>query len=160
MKHLLVIAIMIFLVCLAVGCTHLGIADRQAMMNKWRGQDVDIELLADINAYGNWYSQGEKQYPVICADEETIKNFVPKNDKCVDQATAKESILKELGISYKIGHCTITRDNPWSPTGHRFLVASINGKEYVLDNGSIQDGIFTFNEVQQSTWGVTDWMVE
>lgn len=54
MKKGTFIAAIIFLLGVACwlvfsGCTTLGIADRQTMMQKWQGKEKDVELLADIN---------------------------------------------------------------------------------------------------------------
>jgi len=173
MKHLLVIAIMIFLVCLAVGCAHLGIADRETMMNRWRGQiaekGINRNTLWEINEYANWYAQGETQYPVAIASEENISGgFKPLPGKCVDQTETKISILKELGIPYKDGSCTIYRYDPYHPSGHGFLIACLPGKSKIddydtwvtLDNGSVQDGVWSFGQVKRSTFGVTSYQVE
>ena len=144
MKHLLIIAIVFSLVCLAVGCSTLGTADRATMMQKWRGEKVDVELLADINAYGNYTKKGNPLEP----------------GKCVDQAEYKASILKELGVPYTFWHCEVTRNNPWRPTGHRFLTAQLNGKEYIMDNGTVQDVVWEFEAVKGSTSGVINYQVE
>ena len=71
----------------------------------------------------------------------------------------KANILKELGIPYKIGHCTIVRD-PYKDKGHRFLVAQLKNEWMILDNGTVQDGVFEYKLVKKSTFGVTNWRKE
>lgn len=135
MKHLLAYAIIFSLVCVAVGCAHLGTADRNTMMQRWQGKPISEHLLWEINSYANWYA--------------------PKEGKCVAQTDLKLSILNELGIPAKRGSCTIVRD-PYHPVGHAFVVS--NG--YVLDNGTLQEGIEKIEAVKRSTFGVKDWRVE
>jgi hypothetical protein len=112
------------------GCTTLGIADRQAMMQKWQGQDKDVELLADINGWANWYAKGDPTEP----------------GKCVDQAEAKMAILKDLNIPAKRMTCTI------EGKGHAFVIATLD-RDYILDNGTINDVVWA-EEALLSTWGV------
>ena len=139
-----ILIIIIFILSLwLLGCTAIGTADRPAMMSKWRGQPVTENLLADINRYGNWAKKGD----------------LTESGKCIDQAMYKANILKELGIPYKIGHCTIVRD-PYKPVGHRFLVAQLKNKWMILDNGAVQNGVFEYKLVKKSTFGVINWRKE
>ena len=160
MKHFLICLIIFSLVCIAIGCTHLGIADKESMMERWRGKPVTENLLDDINRWGNWYAQGEKQYPAEYAmekpEEIKIEKVAPNKagKSCLKQAETKLNILKELGIPAKLMHCVITRNDPWHPSGHAFVVATINGKDYIMDNGAVQDIVWEYREAIASTWGV------
>lgn len=129
------------------GCGTIGIADKPTMMNKWRGEKVNVETLADINGWCNYINQGD-----------TSQNG--GHGKCVYQTEEKLRILKELGITGKRGHCLITRDDPWHPSGHAFAVAQLNGIDYLMDNGSLCDVVFPYEKVKKSVWGVTDYRVE
>lgn len=175
MKKLILLAITIlFSVCFTGCLAHLGIADREVMMQRWKGQiakrGITEHTLWEITSYGNWYAQGPQEYPVEIASAENISSFYwkPQNGKCVDQTEAKISILKELGIPYKNGSCTIYRYDPWHPTGHAFAIVYLEGKSkfndfdtwYVFDNGAVQDGIETYRDVKRSTYGAKDWRVE
>jgi len=141
------LAIMFFIMALSFwclcGCGTLGTADKETMMQRWRGEPVNENLLADINAYGNYAKKGNPLEP----------------GKCVDQTDYKASILKELGVPYRVVRCEVTRDNPWRSKGHKFLIAQVNNGWFVLDNGAIQDGIFEFYEVKRSTSGVTNYQI-
>ena len=137
MKKGTFIAAIIFLLGVACwlvfsGYTTLGIADRQSMMQKWQGQDKDVELLADINGWANWYAKGNPLEP----------------GKCVDQAEAKMAILKELNIPAKRMTCTI------EGKGHAFVIATLD-RDYILDNGTINDVVWA-EEALLSTWGIAD----
>ena len=155
------------------GCAHLGIADRETMMERWRGQiaekGINRNTLWEINEYANWYAQGETQYPVAIANEENLSGgFKPLPGKCVDQTELKLSISKELGIPAREGSCTIYRYDPWHPTGHAFAIVYLEGKSksddfdtwYVFDNGAVQSGIETYRDVKRTTWGAKNWRVE
>lgn len=134
-----------------IGCTTLGIADKHSMMQKWQGKAVSVELLADINGWCNWQAQGEKQYPVQFAGE----SAVAEKGKCADQADLKMAVLKDLNIPCKRMHCTITRD-AYKPTGHAFVVATINGTDYLMDNGTINEVVWVSEQALASAWGVDE----
>lgn len=164
MKKLILLAITILLSACLTSCVplkqHLGMANREAMMERWRGKPVTENLLDDINRWGNWFAQGEKQYPAVYAMEkpEEIKlekvgpNKIGKG--CHKQMEIKLAILKELNIPARRMHCVITRNDPWHPTGHAFVVATINGKDYIMDNGAVQDVVWEYREAIASTWGI------
>ncbi len=131
--------IIIFLLTIWVtGCSTLGISDRQTMMEKWQSQKPSVELLADINEWANWNAKGNPTEP----------------GKCVDQTEAKLAILKDLNIPAKRMHCTIDRD--LNKTGHSFVIASLNDKNYLLDNGTISNVVWVAPETLSSTWGISD----
>jgi predicted transglutaminase-like cysteine proteinase len=136
----LLIAIALLMVVGCVGLkTHLGIADRPEMMSKWQAMDRDVSLLDDINRWGNWYSK------------DTSKN----HGQCSEQADVKESVLTELGFPFRRMHCTITRE--WGrPFGHAFLIAQLNGKDYIMDNGAVQDIVWEYESAIKSTWGISE----
>jgi len=51
-----ILIIIIFILSLwLLGCTAIGIADRPAMISKWRGQPVTENLLADISKKINFW---------------------------------------------------------------------------------------------------------
>ena len=124
------------LFCISGCATTLGIADRPEMMARWKGMH-GVALLEDLNRWGNWYSGR------------------PFEGKCVEQTETKMSILKELGIPCKRMHCEIWRYDPWHPIGHAFVLAQLNDKWYILDNGAVQDIPWEYEAVKKSTWGVT-----
>lgn len=146
------------------GCAVLGTADRPTMMSKWKGLPVTENLLADINGYGNWHKKGTPTMPIAYLDdpqwERDLKTPNKVSGGCADQAVIKKEILDELGIPNKYVHCSIIRNNPFYPAGHRFVIALLNNKWVVLDNGSVQDGVWEFEAVKKSTWGVINWRVE
>ena len=123
-------------------CAIIGTADRATMIKKWSSKPVTVGLLDDINRWANWY-EGR-----------------PFEGKCVDQTEQKISILKEFGVPYKIVHCIVTRDDPWHPRAHRFLIGWAEGDWQTMDNGVVQDGVWPFLEVKKSTWGVINYRVE
>lgn len=138
------LAFMLILMLLLVkGCATIGTADKPTMMSKWRGEPVTENLLADINGWGNWYKKSNPLEP----------------GNCVPQTTVKANILKELGIPYKIVHCTIVRD-AYKPVGHRFLIAQLNNEWMVMDNGAVQDVVWEYKAVKRSTFGVENYQVE
>lgn len=132
--------IIAILLALTAGCVglrvHLGIASRDEMMIKWKGMS-GVALLDDINRWGNWYP----------------KDTSMEYGQCVDMADAKESVLKELGIPYKRMNCVIERE--WGrPFGHAFLVAQLNGGDYIMDNGAVQDVVWAYEPAIKSTYGI------
>jgi hypothetical protein len=160
MKKLILLAITVLL----IGCAHLGIANKETMMQRWRGQIADKGVtentLWEINSYANWYAQGLKQYPVAIASEENLSGgFKPEKGKCQDQTELKLSILYDLGTAAKRGHCTIVRD-PYRPVGHAFAIAQFKNKWILLDNGAVQGDIWEYESAKRSTYGARDWRVE
>jgi len=146
------------------GCATLGVANKDAMMQKWRGKPVTESLLADINGWGNWYKKGTPTMPVAYLDapqwERDLKTSNETSGGCVDQAVIKKEVLDELGIPNKYVHCSITRNDPFHPSGHRFVIVLLNNKWMVMDNGAVQDVVWEFEAVKRSTFGVINYQVE
>ena len=135
--------ILIMILILFSGCTTIGTASKENMVNKWKDKPVTENLLADINGWGNWYKKSNPLEP----------------GNCVPQTTVKANILKELGIPYKIVHCTIVRD-AYKPVGHRFLIAWAENEWKTMDNGSVCNAVFPYEAVKKAAWGVINYQVE
>ncbi|MBU0907203.1 MAG: hypothetical protein KKE05_03540 [Nanoarchaeota archaeon] len=170
MKKLILLAIVAtFIGCYTPGGwtrfqSTIGTADKPTMMGKWRGQPVTENLLADINGWANWYAKGEPRMPVAYLDapqwERDLKTPNKPSGGCVDQAVIKKEVLDELGIPNKYVHCSITRNDPYHPAGHRFVIALLNNKWMVMDNGAVQDVVWEFEAVKRSTSGVINYRVD
>jgi len=132
MKKLTLTAIvLLFIGCAGIQAT-LGIADRSTMMSKWQGADRDVELLSDINGWCNYQAKAD-----------------PGADfgRCADQADLKMEILKDLNIPAKRMHCTVEGQ------GHAFVIATLD-RDYLMDNGTVNDVVWVKEEILASTWGV------
>ncbi len=167
MKKIILLAIAFLLLGCLTGCAAwqnlTGTADKSIMMSKWRGKPVTENLLADINGWGNWYKKGKPSMPVAYLDapqwERDLKAPNKVSGGCAAQADVKAKILEELGIPHKVVHCEIIRNDPYHPSGHAFVIAQLNNKWMVLDNGSVCDAVFPFDEVKKSVSGVINYRV-
>jgi hypothetical protein len=122
------------------GCTTIGTADKATMMQKWRGQKHTVALLDDINSWANWYHKGN---PL-------------ERGKCVEQTEEKIFILNELGIPAKRMHCLITCDDPYHPISHAFVIAQLGNDWYLMDNGTINNCVWEYQETIKASWGITN----
>ena len=130
------------LLLLCLGCSSfqvnaLSTGTPQQMLVKWKAKPITVATLEDINGWGNWY----------------VKDTSKEHGQCSEQADCKEAVLNELGIPFKRMSCTITRE--WGrPFGHAFLIAHLNDKDYIMDNGAIQDIVWEYTSAIKSTYGV------
>lgn len=130
---------LIFGLCLLlVGCAYMGVANKTTMMERWENKQPSVALLDDINGWANWYHHKPLE-----------------KGQCADQADEKLAILKALNIPAKRMHCVITRD-PYHPVGHAFVVAQLDGKDYIMDNGTVQDVVWEYSQALKSTWGIEE----
>lgn len=109
MKHLLVIAIIIFLVCLAIGCSTP--AER---------------ILTKVN------------------DDYNFKGM-----NCRKIAQQKVLALEIMGIEAKVVHCEARDKYSWD---HAAVKATLDGQEWLLDNGRILDVVWKYDEIKKSCY--------
>lgn len=166
--NFLIIAIVGFIISLCFvmilvvlsGCaTTLGIADRPAMMAKWKqmkqDKGVTVGLLNDINLWADWYmADGNIEPDVIRYGNEGGTTWKYKRGVCVSQADLKVAILDELGIPHRRYICTIKRDI-YNPIGHAFITAPVGDQWIILDNGVVQDVPWEWKAAIKSTWGIS-----